>query len=370
MRLTAKKLAQGVAALVFCLSYGTLLLIWSTRYAPLSVESNASNLSDVDNNNNIKNHPIDSDSNVLIGFQERAPRSIIVEANSLQTNEVISDYKDYKSDKIVKSLTKLDDIFISVKTTKSFHESRLDVILRTWFVLAKQQTYFFTDGNDQTYNERTNGHLINTNCSSSHNRKALCCKMSVEFDTFLQSNKKWFCHFDDDNYVNIPQLVKLLQKYNPLEDWYLGKPSIRQPLEILKRDHTQKKISFWFATGGAGFCLSRSLALKMMPLASDGKFISIGEKIRLPDDVTIGYIVEYLLANKLTVVEQFHSHLEPMKFLKLDTLSDQVTFSYSRYGQEMNVLSFDEGIDIRNDPTRFLSLHCHLFPNFNFCPKR
>lgn len=29
----------------------------------------------------------------------------------------------------------------------------------------------------------------------------------------------------------------------------------------------QQKISFWFATGGAGFCISRSLASKMMPLA-------------------------------------------------------------------------------------------------------
>ncbi|KAG8329864.1 lethal(3)malignant brain tumor-like protein [Homalodisca vitripennis] len=28
-----------------------------------------------------------------------------------------------------------------------------------------------------------------------------------------------------------------------------------------------QNISFWFATGGAGFCLSRSLALKMLPLA-------------------------------------------------------------------------------------------------------
>lgn len=34
------------------------------------------------------------------------------------------------------------------------------------------------------------GHMINTNCSSSHNRKALCCKMSVEFDTFIDTNKK------------------------------------------------------------------------------------------------------------------------------------------------------------------------------------
>lgn len=29
----------------------------------------------------------------------------------------------------------------------------------------------------------------------------------------------------------------------------------------------QQKISFWFATGGAGFCLSRALASKMIPVA-------------------------------------------------------------------------------------------------------
>jgi fringe protein len=239
--------------------------------------------------------------------------------------------------------------------------------LKTWFTLAKDETFFFTDAEDEVYNEKSEGHLVNTNCSSSHNRKALCCKMSVEFDTFIESNKKWFCHFDDDNYVNVPQLVQLLRKYNPLEDWYLGKPSIRQPLEILNRDNKQEKIVFWFATGGAGFCLSRALALKMMPKASGGKLISIGEKIRLPDDVSLGYIVEHLLAKKLTVIDKFHSHLEPMKFFTLDSLSQQITFSYSRYGLEMNTLSIDSKFNKREDPTRFLSLHCHLFPNFNFC---
>uniref|UniRef100_T1J8T0 Fringe-like glycosyltransferase domain-containing protein n=1 Tax=Strigamia maritima TaxID=126957 RepID=T1J8T0_STRMM len=258
----------------------------------------------------------------------------------------------------------LEEVFISVKTTKNFHRSRLDAILSTWFVLAREQTYFFTDADDEIYQQKTNGHLINSNCSSSHNRKALCCKMSVEFDTFLESNKKWFCHFDDDNYVNVPQLLNLLKKYSPTEDWYLGKPSIRAPLEILNKDNMQK-ISFWFATGGAGFCLSRALALKMIPLASDGKFISIGEKIRLPDDVTMGYIIEHLLKKELTVVEQFHSHLEPMKFIKPETFSKQITFSYSKYGKDSppNTLAVD-GFDTRFDPTRFLSLHCFLFPNF------
>ncbi|XP_076253648.1 fringe glycosyltransferase isoform X1 [Rhynchophorus ferrugineus] len=161
----------------------------------------------------------------------------------------------------------LDDVFISVKTTRNYHNSRLPIILKTWFQLAKKQTWFFTDSNDADFQARTNGHMINTNCSSSHNRKALCCKMSVEFDTFLNTDKKWFCHFDDDNYVNVPRLVKYLADYNPIEDWYLGKPSIQAPLEIVNKDRKAQKVRFWFATGGAGFCLSRALALKMIPLA-------------------------------------------------------------------------------------------------------
>ena len=40
------------------------------------------------------------------------------------------------------------------------------------------------------------GHMINTKCSSSHNRRALCCKMSVEFDRFLDSGRKWVPIFD------------------------------------------------------------------------------------------------------------------------------------------------------------------------------
>ena len=34
---------------------------------------------------------------------------------------------------------------------------------------------------------------------------------------------RWFCHFDDDTYVNIPALVKSLQQFNPeSERLYLG----------------------------------------------------------------------------------------------------------------------------------------------------
>ena len=35
---------------------------------------------------------------------------------------------------------------------------------------------------------------------------------------------------------------------------------------------------------------------RMQPVVSNGKFMGLGEKIRLPDDVTIGYVIgEYYL---------------------------------------------------------------------------
>ncbi|XP_048505028.1 fringe glycosyltransferase [Athalia rosae] len=108
----------------------------------------------------------------------------------------------------------------------------------------------------------------------------------------------------------------------------------------------------------------------MMPVASGGKFISIGDKIRLPDDVTMGYIIEHLLKKPLTVVEQFHSHLEPMKFLHKETFQDQISFSFSKNTKdEWNIVKID-GFDLKYDPKRFKSIHCHLFPHFSYCPRR
>ena len=47
---------------------------------------------------------------------------------------------------------------------------------------------------------------------------------------------RWFCHFDDDIYVNVPALVAILGKYNPTEErWYLGRWSVnrKEKIEVL-----------------------------------------------------------------------------------------------------------------------------------------
>ncbi|XP_054159609.1 fringe glycosyltransferase-like [Oppia nitens] len=323
MGIRASKLAQKIVLMAFGVCYAFILFIWLSSINTLTLTQSGGQWSSDQLNTGHQRR------NSFSGYQERAARSIF-EARDSSVQKASNNNNNVNNNKNLSPKTTLNDIFISVKTTKKFHTTRLESILKTWFKLANNQTYFFTDAEDIKYNNKTGGHLINTNCSSSHNRRALCCKMSVEFDTFIDSNKRWFCHLDDDNYLNVPQLVRLLENYSPLQDWYLGKPSIRQPLQIVSRDGKQDNISFWFATGGAGFCISRSLALKMVPLASGGKFISIGDQIRLPDDVTIGYIVERLLNKKLTVVDGLHSHLEAIKVVNRDQLRRVITLSYSQ----------------------------------------
>ncbi|XP_028263717.1 beta-1,3-N-acetylglucosaminyltransferase radical fringe [Parambassis ranga] len=265
----------------------------------------------------------------------------------------------------------LKDIFIAVKTTRKYHRSRLELLIQTWVSQAKEQTCIFTDGEDRELRVRTGANIINTNCSAAHTRQALCCKMSVEYDKFIESQKKWFCHVDDDNYVILPSLLRLLSSYHHSQDVYLGRPSLDHPIEAAERVKSDGSVSvkFWFATGGAGFCISRGLALKMSPWASLGNFISTAEKIRLPDDCTIGYIIEALLEVSLTHTYRFHSHLENLQKLPTDTVLEQVTLSYGGFENRRNVVAVVGGFSLAEDPTRFRTVHCLLYPDTEWCPR-
>ncbi|CAN8003280.1 unnamed protein product [Ixodes hexagonus] len=283
--------------------------------------------------------------------------------------------------------TRLEDVFLSVKTTRTFHRSRLDAILKTWFVLAREQTYFFSDFSDPLYQIKTNGHLVNTNCSATHNRYFVYLSLLGQQPRFAKTSYLDFLFPKTSDVGNVgkesqrdkeikdtrQRRVFFKSRVSPLDKDARPPPSTSvSPFEIqttpLRPPSTTRMVPSWNASSTGVFTIlyTPSHVSKVVP--KGGKFISIGEHIRLPDDVTMGYIVEHLLKKKLTVVENFHSHLEPMKFLKKEVLSDQVTFSYSRFGKEMNILSID-GFPYRVDPTRFLSLHCHLFPNFSFCPR-
>lgn len=260
------------------------------------------------------------------------------------------------------------DLFIAVKSTARFHRSRLELLLETWMSRSMQQTFVFTDEEDPRLRRRLGDHMINTNCSRAHTRQALSCKMSQELNTFLRSGRKWFCHVDDDNYVNIKALLKLLSQYYSSQDVYIGRPSIGRPVQVIYATPGSgtQQVEFWFATGGAGFCLSHSLALRMEPWTRGDAFVDASEMIRLPDDCTVGFIAEGLLGAGLIRSPLFHSHLETLGLLS--DLPSQVTLSYSSVENGRNTVSIRGPFSTRHDPTRFRSVHCLLFPDTPWCP--
>ncbi|XP_042549320.1 beta-1,3-N-acetylglucosaminyltransferase manic fringe [Dipodomys spectabilis] len=265
---------------------------------------------------------------------------------------------------------KLQDVFIGVKTTGAFHRSRLDLLLDTWVSRARPQTFVFTDSPDEALQERLGSHLVVTNCSADHSHRALSCKMAAEFDAFLASRLRWFCHVDDDNYVNPRALLRLLAALPQARDVYVGRPSLNRPIrasEPLPHNRT-RLVQFWFATGGAGFCINRRLALKMAPWASGSRFVDTSALIRLPDDCTVGYIVECKLGGRLQPSPLFHSHLETLQLLGAAQLPQQVTLSYGIFEGKLNAIQLQGPFSPEEDPSRFRSLHCLLYPETPWCP--
>lgn len=48
---------------------------------------------------------------------------------------------------------------------------------------------------------------------------------------------------DDDNYVNVRALLRLLASYPPTQDIYIGKPSLDRPIQATERVSEHKVVS-------------------------------------------------------------------------------------------------------------------------------
>lgn len=59
-------------------------------------------------------------------------------------------------------------------------------------------------------------------------------------------------------------------------------------------------------------------------LSSGGHFMNTAEKIRLPDDCTVGYIIESVLGVSLIRSNLFHSHLENLQQVSRSEIHKQV----------------------------------------------
>ncbi len=69
----------------------------------------------------------------------------------------------------------------------------------------------------------------------------------------------------------MPALVKKLQEFDYRQDWYLGKPSIPEPLEILDRDNLQVTLKNLLL-----FLLSDLIAFEVVAKADQSYILASG----------------------------------------------------------------------------------------------
>ena len=73
-----------------------------------------------------------------------------------------------------------------------------------------------------------------------------------------------------------------------------------------------------------------------------------------------------LILISFQVLEEFHSHLEPLHLIS--NLHDQISFSYA--AQPANLVPVAKSVfSTAEDPSRFLSIHCELFPATAWCSR-
>ncbi|GMR36222.1 hypothetical protein PMAYCL1PPCAC_06417, partial [Pristionchus mayeri] len=182
-----------------------------------------------------------------------------------------------------------EHLIITVKTSYIYYTTRLKFILETWYRLAPAKIFFVSDRPDSDLHIDLHGHFLYTDCGSSHQRVHLVCKLYAELEVYFKARADWSCHFDDDNYVNVPNLETFLASRDPNLPLYFGKISVAKNISVVYRS---EPISFEFGTGGAGFCLSRRVVEELHELTKKNiSVLSISSDLGLTDDVSLGFII-------------------------------------------------------------------------------
>ncbi len=260
-------------------------------------------------------------------------------------------------------------IMYVIRTNSYFYQKRLIYLLQTWISLISNDVFFVTDiflpniSQDHTI-------LTKETCGSdAHSMGLLCCKTAHDFLLFQRYilNYDWFCHFDDDQYVNVNKLKEYLTTLNSSQPYYIGRTSWSN---ALKRSKDPFPNPFWFATLGAGVCLSKRTVTLLEPYTRTASEFADGcIRENYHDDIYLGFILNGYLNISLTKVDRFHSHLEKSfyddKQTFLQTFTNEITFGFrspDRYPYFLPLF-----YDSHQDPYRIRTLHCLLYPQINEC---
>jgi fringe protein len=260
-------------------------------------------------------------------------------------------------------------IMYVIRTSSHFYQKRLIYLLQTWIPLVNNDVFFVTD---IFLPNISKDHIILTKktCGSdAHSMNILCCKTAHDFILFHRhiSKYNWFCHFDDDQYVNVNNLNEYLSTFDSDQPYYIGRTSWADTLKRTKEPFPQP---FWFATLGAGVCLSkRAIKLLKTYTQSPSEFADGCIRENYHDDIYLGFVLSGYLNISVTKTNHFHSHLEKdfysdkQTFLK--TYTDQITFGFrspDRYPYYLPQLYTSH-----TDPYHIRTLHCYLYTQLDQC---
>ncbi|CAD5222597.1 unnamed protein product [Bursaphelenchus xylophilus] len=209
-------------------------------------------------------------------------------------------------------------LYITVKSTESNHNTRLKDLQNTWFKDLKQAEINIVSDSENGLDGWLKEKVVATNCGKSHARRDLVCKLQKELQLFKHANAKWSCHFDDDSYVNVKNLKQFLSNYDENDVYYIGK-AMTGPIKV------NQDYKFMFATGGAGFCISRGV-LNLLQDEAIAQFSHLSEELGMPDDMTLAVFLDKKAGVRLTYRSEFHSHLES-HLIHLQDLQYQVSLA-------------------------------------------
>ena len=263
-------------------------------------------------------------------------------------------------------------IMYVIRTNANFYQKRLIYHLQTWIALISPDVFFVSD---LILPNISIDHIILTkqNCGSdAHSMSLLCCKTAHDFLLFQRylNNYDWFCHFDDDQYVNINKLKEYLSTFDSSQPYYIGRNSW---LKSLQRTKEPFPYPFWFATLGAGVCLSKRTIDLLKPYTqTTSQFVDGCIRENYHDDIYLGFLLHGYLNISLTKTHRFHSHLEETfynnkeKFLQ--TFTNEITFGF-RFPDRYPIY-LPQLYPKHLDPYRIRTLHCLLYPEMKECQRK
>ncbi|GAU89411.1 hypothetical protein RvY_01962 [Ramazzottius varieornatus] len=279
--------------------------------------------------------------------------------------------------------TPSDFLFLTVRTTPVKHHSRLKASQDTWIKDAadmkssdgKKTTkiYVVTDSytRKSTQENLDGSHIIyETHCGRSI-IQSQGCSLHKELSLFytVADHARWFCHVDDDAYINVPALLVLLSQHNHEEPFYIGRRSL--PTGIWGWDHLNKKhIMVDFVTGQV-ICLSKTAMEMLKPLVTELKhpwnFLRLTR--HHPDDIILGYIFQHYLHMSITESQRMYIQYDDLRNLTETDIRNAATMSYGR--RNVFVLPRENATVVAEDSIskRFHALHSYYTQKSRDCQK-